>query len=57
MHVHILDSRRVHDRYYMHGNDAVKLVVSGSDAVFWGSYAIENNLSQQQLREKLCAHF
>ncbi len=54
IHLHVLDSRRIYDTAFELGRDAVKISHDNQHGVYRGSYAIEENKSEQEIRELLC---
>jgi len=54
IHLHVLDSWKKHDSLFELGSDAIRISKGSQHGVYRGSYAIEENKSEQEIRELLC---
>ncbi len=54
IHLHVLDSWKTYDSSFELGSDAVRMSNGSQHGVYRGSYAIEENKSEQEIRELLC---
>ncbi len=57
IHLHLLETWQPYDSLYVHGGDAVMLSTGETHSVYWWTYALEENKTEQDVRTLLCESF